>query len=100
MKDVCGQASLLQVESPDLLPAAPVVSARGLGVWRGDDGAGAADVEVCLVVGEHDGVLLLREPGPRRLPVELLAQVPRGGHIVGEETPGSVLRKKKKDHIR
>ena len=76
--------------------AAPVVSARGLGVWRGDDGAGAADVEVGLVVGEHDGVLLLSEPGPRRLPVELLAQVPRGGHIVGEETPGSVLRKKKK----
>ena len=75
---------------------APVVSARGLGVGRGDDGAGAANVEVGLVVGEHDGVLLLREPGARRLPVELLAEVARGGHIVGEETPGSVLSKMRK----
>ena len=69
----------------------PVVSARRLCIRGSNDGPGAPDVEVCLIVGVHDGVLLVGEPRVRSVPVIVVAVAtdgPRVGDIVRVETPG------------
>ena len=70
----------------------PVVSARRLLVGRGDDGPGAPDVEVGLVVGVHGLVLRIREARIRRVPIVHVIAHAGVGHIVRVEAPGDALQ--------
>ena len=70
----------------------PVVSSRRLLVGRGNDGPGAPDVEVDLVVGVHGLVLSLSEARVRRVPVIHIISNAGVGHIVRVEAPRGVLQ--------